>query len=79
MLLILISILFLLSLSVLGYFLIVGDKTNIEYRDHYSSFDDGWTLTLNENTTENVSLPTQVTTHSPESVVFTKTLLSPAS
>lgn len=76
MLLILISILFLLSLSVLGYFLIVGDKTNIEYRDHYSSFDDGWTLTLNENTTENVSLPTQVTTHSPESVVFTKTLPS---
>ena len=68
------SIVVLLALSVIGYFLISGDKTNIEYREHYTSFDDGWTLIVNGNTTKNVSLPAHVTTHKPEAAVFTRTL-----
>ena len=63
-----------LALSVIGYFLISGSKTHIEYKDHYTSFDDGWTLTVGGKTTENVTLPMQVTTKSPDAAVFTKTL-----
>ena len=65
-----------LALSVIGYFLISGNKTNIEYKDHYTSFDDGWTLTVSGSTTQNVELPVKITIKRPDAAVFTKTLPS---
>ena len=71
-----ISIAFVLVLFVGGYFLISGDRTNLDYTKHHTSFDSGWSLTTGGETTDNVELPAVVTLRRPESAVFTKTLPS---
>ena len=63
-----------LALALIAFFVIRGDSTNIEYVDHHVPFNDGWTLSVNGNTTSNVELPVKVETHKPETVIFTNTL-----
>ena len=71
---IIIAVFFTLSLSVAGYFLLNAEYTGAEYREHYTDFDDGWTLSVDGRAIDNVILPTRVVMRNPEVAVFSKTL-----
>lgn len=57
-----------------GYFFMNGGITNLRYVNHQINYNDGWRMTLNGVTTENVQLPVDVTTKKDEAVVFSKVL-----
>lgn len=69
-----IGALFVIILFIVGFFLLTGDKTNLEYVDHHSPYNDGWSLTLNEKEIGPVTLPYDVVTNQGNSAVFSKVL-----
>ena len=69
-----VSVIFVLAFFVAGFFLLSGDRTNIEYSEDYVPFNDGWTVTLKDTATENATLPFRVETRDGEAVVFSRVL-----
>ena len=63
-----------LILAVAAFFLIKGNVTHTEYRDHYTSFNEGWTLTVGGHEMDASTLPTKVEMRKPESAIFSNTL-----
>lgn len=63
-----------ISLLIIGLFLLTGDKTNIKYVERHEKYDDGWALIENGESKGNVDLPVQVRTSSYSSVVLSNKL-----
>lgn len=63
-----------LIILIAAFFILNDGPTNVNYRDHHISFDDGWTMITGEQSTSDVSLPAHVKIPSGDSVVFRKTL-----
>ena len=61
-------------LSIVGYFVINADDSNLSYKTHHLKFNDGWDLTLRGEMEKDVTLPVYVKTSKNESAILSNQL-----